>query len=123
MIHSLLSAVTFALLIVCSSADISERPCFIPPLESMVVNNRTIDPYEVRQSADHPSLHNLTKVNVRAFTYKWSFHRYYTVKGMLVSLRSTLKSLHTMIRSLLDLTDLQRQSTLHIRQVFWPQCE
>ena len=69
MIHFALPAVTVALLIVCGSGDISERPCFIPPLINMVVNNSVIRPYEFQASVVK-SLINMTGVEVDASKYK-----------------------------------------------------
>ena len=89
MIHSQLSAITCVLFVVCSSAESSERSCFIPPLKDLVVGDRSLSPYEF-QPSEFASLYDRTAVEVEAYRYRWSWDRY-QVKGMFVSLRSMLK--------------------------------
>ena len=90
MLYSLLSTVTFALVIVCSFANSSERPCFKPPLESKMVKNRTILPYEYIASG-YADWYNMMGVEVKAERHNCSLNETYTVEGMFVSLGSTLK--------------------------------
>ena len=66
MMQSLFRAVTFVLFFAWSSAELSERPCFIP-LQWL---NLVINPTELRRSAALPSLYNRTGVKVDAFKYK-----------------------------------------------------
>ena len=68
MILFLLSVVTCVLFLVCSSAESSERPCFIPPLKDLVVDDRTLTPYEFIPS-EFVSLYDRTGVEVEAYRY------------------------------------------------------
>ena len=71
MILSLLYAVTFVLPFACISAELSERPCFIPlQWFNLVVNHREVRPNELRQSDVFPSLYRKTGVVVDAYKYK-----------------------------------------------------
>ena len=90
MLYSLLSTVTFALVIVWGSANSSERPCFKPPLENKVVESRTIPPYEYIASG-YIDWYNMMGVEVKAERHNCSLNETHTVEGMFISLGSTLK--------------------------------
>ena len=82
MMHSLFRAVTLVLLFAWSSADLSERPCFIP-LQWL---NLAINPTELTKTAALPSLYNRTGVEVDAFKYKATKGKNY-LRGMFLTTR------------------------------------
>lgn len=81
MVDIVLAVGTFALLVAGTSADLDESPCFIPPVEPLVVNNWTLEPFEFQPSYI-PSFYNKTGVTVRATKYYQSWRGRYYVDGM-----------------------------------------
>ena len=81
MVDITLAVGTFALLVASTSADLDGSPCFIPPVEPLVVNSWTLEPFEFQPSY-FPSLYNMTGVKVRATKKYQSWRGRYYVDGM-----------------------------------------